>query len=195
MALGIARTVLLALLIFALHGPARAQVSTGDAPTFLGLKFPQQIGGASIGSTKDYEKIRPGLGYSVNYKLPGWAVDIYIYNLGQPAIPDDPDSKVVREQFEQAKADILSLGQSGEYANLVVKDEYVLGDSSGKTRLLCAAFAFFQNEVKLDVDSFLCLTSWKHQFIKFRMTTPQHLGSDIVVKNFLDAWSRLLWPS
>jgi hypothetical protein len=165
-----------------------------DLPTFLGLTFPQEIGGAVIGQPTDYEKNLLGFGYSLAYRRPGWKTDVYIYNL-RTVVPADPLSAAVKHEFNRAKREIFELQKRGFYSNVVAKNDYMLVDRSGHTRFVCAAFGFFHSQIQSKVDSFLCLTPWNGQFVKFRMTTPQRQDSRADARRFIEAWFKILWPS
>jgi hypothetical protein len=45
---------------------------------------------------------------------------------------------------------------------------------------------------KRDADSVLCLTAWKHKFLKFRMTTAHRAGGDLEAEDFFGAWAAML---
>jgi hypothetical protein len=162
--------------------------------TVFGLRLPAQIGGAERGAVKDYETTMPGLGYGVAYRLPGWTVDIYIYDLKLSSIPDDPTSTVAAEALAQAKNEVVGIGERGDYRNVVLRSDYTIRDAAGRTRFVCAMFTYHHVQLKKDVDSYLCLTAWKGKFVKFRMTTPRNDASSAVSRRFIEAWSGVLWP-
>ena len=162
--------------------------------TVYGLRLPAQIGGAERASIKDYETARPGLGYGVSYRLPGWTTDLYLYDLKLSSIPDDPTSTVVMEALTQAKNEVFGLGQRGDYKNVALKSDYTILDSAGRTRFVCAMFTYLHVKFKGDVDSYLCMTGWKGKLVKFRMTTPRNDASSAVARRFIEAWSSVLWP-
>lgn len=118
-----------AIVAIACASPARAE-------SYLGLTFPEQIGGAKLGEIHNYEKEQPGYGYSGAYDRPGWAIDVYIYDLGMSDISDDPLSEVVLRELVQAKGEILEVGRQGYYTDIKVKDEFVLKDAHGKALCL-----------------------------------------------------------
>ena len=69
------------------------------ALTFFGLTFPEKVADAKIGPARDFETSDPGLGYGVKYEKPGWAIDVFIYDLGRKSIPDDIDSDVLKKMY------------------------------------------------------------------------------------------------
>lgn len=169
-------------------------VAAGREPvTLMGLTFPAQIADAQIDGTHNFEKTNPGLGHSVAYLRPGWKVDVYIYDLRTPSIPDNPESKIVKGQLKQATNDIFEAGRRGTYDNVELKHEFSVADPEDRTRFVCSAFAYVHKSAG-DVDSFLCLASWQGKFVKFRMTTRRNANAQNMAKNFVDAWIALLWP-
>jgi hypothetical protein len=186
-------SVLVAVLSAALTVVAIAQVSIRSDEIF-GLRLPARIGGAHRIGVEDYETAKPGLGYSASYRLPGWTIDIYVYDLRLASIPDDPMSEVVKDAMLQAKAEIVVRGERGDYKNVMLRSDYTIVDSAGGTRFLCAMFTYRHLKIRADVDSYLCMTGWKGKFVKFRMTTPRNDASSAVSRRFIEAWSGVLWP-
>ena len=107
------------------------------ALTFLGLTFPEQVAGAKIGSTRDFETSDPGLGYGVKYEKPGWSIDVFIYDLRRKSIPDDIGSDVLKAQIAQAQGDILEQEKKGAYKQVKLTRSHVVNDSRGRGRFLC----------------------------------------------------------
>ncbi len=170
------------------------EIAAKEPPTLMGLTFPAQVADAKIGGTHNFEKKKPGLGHGVEYLRPGWKINVYIYDLRKPSIPDDPESGVVKTQLKQAMNDIFEAGRRGTYDNVELKREYAIADSERRTKLLCSAFLYVHKTAG-DVDSFLCVTSWQGKFIKFRMTTRRSDAAQDAAKKFLDAWIGILWPA
>jgi hypothetical protein len=163
------------------------------ALTFFGLTFPEQVAGAKIGSARDFETSDPGLGYGVKYEKPGWALDVFIYDLGRKSIPDDIDSDVLKAQIAQAQGDIFEQEKKGTYQQVKLTRSHVVNDSRGRGRLLCEDFTYVR-QPEGSVDSFLCLTGWKNKFVKFRLTTRRNPRSAAEAQRFVDAWLKILWP-
>jgi hypothetical protein len=175
-----------ALLMLGAIATARAAVA------YLGLTFPDRIGGAQIGTTQDFEATNPGLGYGVRYQKPGWAIDVYIYDLGRPSIPDDPGSDVLKAQVEQAQGDVFEQQKKGAYAGVKVTNSYVIKDARGQARFLCEDFSYVRQNVG-NVDSYLCLAGWHDKFVKFRLTTLHGSRSPAEARRFMEAWLKILW--
>jgi hypothetical protein len=176
-----------AVLILGAIATARA------AATYFGLTFPDRVADAQIGATHDFETSNPGLGYGVRYQKPGWAIDIYIYDLGRPSIPDDVGSDALKAQLEQAQGDVFEQQKRGAYAQVKVTASYVVKDARGRARFLCEDFSYIRKP-EGSVDSFLCLTGWNNKFVKFRLTTLRGERSAAEARRFMQAWLKVLWP-
>jgi len=163
------------------------------AETYFGLTFPDRVGDAKFASTRDFETTDPGLGYGVKYEKPGWAVDVFIYDLGRASIPDDLGSDVLKAQVKQAQGDVFEQQKKGAYANVKVTASYVIRDARRRDRFLCEDFNYVRQNVG-NVDSFLCLTGWHNKFVKFRLTTLHGSRSPAEARRFMEAWFKVLWP-
>lgn len=158
-----------------------------------GLSIPDRVGSLVYGRTIDFESKSPGLGYALRFGgQPGWMVDVYLYDLGMKTIPADAVSEVIRNQLAQARGDVFELGKRGTYANVTDKGDFKV-PATGKPRFICASFNYLRGDrVDIDVDSFLCLSSWNNKFVKIRMTAPKGtlVRSDAI--GFVQAWIELL---
>ena len=163
------------------------------ALTFFGLTFPERVADAKIGPARDFETSDPGLGYGVKYEKPGWAMDVFIYDLGRKSIPGDIDSEVLKAQIAQARGDILEQEKKGAYQKVKLTRSHVINDSRGRGRFLCEDFSYIRDP-EGSVDSFLCLTGWKNKFVKFRLTTRPNPRSAAESQRFVEAWLKILWP-
>jgi hypothetical protein len=193
MAAPIAWTVLVALAILGLQGPARAQVPASEAATFHGLTFPANVAGAERISVRDYEKDDPGLGYSAGYRQSGAVTTVYIYDLKKSGIPDDPSAPMIKAEFESAKADMLRALRQAGYRNVEPKDLFSFFDAGNRMRLACASAGMMRSEEPRALVSSVCVGGWRGKFIKFRSTGEQQSQPD--VSRFMRAWIDLLWPS
>lgn len=169
--------------------------SAQNAGTVYGLTVPAQVDRLTRGPPVDYESKSPGLGYAFRFSgHPGWTVDVYIYDFQLKSIPADLNSAVVIDQFKRAQNDIFALGQSGGYANVRATGTFEVA-RAGKPAFHCAAFNYLRGEKRdIDVDSFLCLTSWNDKFVKFRMTGVKGSITRYDAVSFVTAWIPLLWP-
>jgi hypothetical protein len=175
--------------------PRAQPAPSGEVESIFGLRLPPQIAGAQREAVTDYEKTHPGLGYSVRYRLPGWTTDIYIYDLKQSAIPDDPMSGIVQAERDHAKNDVFLLAQRGDYRNVTAGQDYTITDAGGRPRLICSALSYFHVARNTELDSYLCLGGWHGKFVKFRMSTPRDPTAAAASRRFIDAWIAVLWPS
>jgi hypothetical protein len=71
----------------------------------FGLKAPDEIEGFTLNGSTDFEKIKPGDGYGLDYSQSGWKLDVFIYDLKRAAIPEYAKSAIVRAEFERVRAD------------------------------------------------------------------------------------------
>ena len=158
-----------------------------------GLSIPDRVGGLVYARTIDFESKSPGLGYALRFGgKPGWMVDVYLYDLGQRTIPADAESDVIRNQLAQARGDVFELGKRGTYANVTDKGDFTV-PATGKPRFICSSFSYRRGErTDIDVESYLCLSSWKDKFVKVRMTAPKATMSRADASNFVQAWIELL---
>ena len=158
-----------------------------------GLSIPDRVGSLVYVRTIDFESKSPGLGYALRFSgQPGWMVDVYLYDLGLKTIPSDAESDVIKNQLAQARGDIFELGKRGTYANVTDKGSFTV-PAAGEPRFICASFNYLRGErVDIDVDSYLCLSSWKDKFVKIRMTAPKGTMSRSDATSFVQAWVELL---
>jgi hypothetical protein len=163
------------------------------AVQFLGLTFPDRVADTKVGQTHDFEAANPGLGYSVRYDKPGWAIDVYVYALQMSSIPDDVNSELLKAQLTQAQGDIFEQEKKGTYAQVKVVGSRVIKDSRGQARFTCKDFSYIRQDLG-NVDSYLCLTGWNNKFVKFRLTTTHDPKSAAEANRFVRAWIPLLWP-
>jgi hypothetical protein len=169
--------------------------SAQDTASIYGLTVPAKVDGLTRGQPVDYESKSPGLGYALRFSgHVGWTVDVYIYDFQLKSIPSDLNADVVVGQFKRAQNDIFELGRRGGYANVQASGQFEVA-REGKPIFHCAAFNYLRGDMRdIDVDSFLCLTTWNDKFVKFRMTGVKgSIARDDVI-SFLTAWIPLLRP-
>lgn len=158
-----------------------------------GLSIPDRVGSLSYERTVDFESKTPGLGYALRFGgRSGWMVDVYLYDLGLKTIPADAESEVVRNQLAQARGDVFELGKRGTYAGVTDTGDFRI-PAAGKPRFICAGFNYLRGDrVDIDVDSYLCLSSWNDKFVKVRMTAPKGTLTRSDATSFVGAWIDLL---
>ena len=187
----IGRMLLSALVLAALQSAALAQVPPTQTVTLYGLTFPPAVADAERFSVREYEKDNPGLGYSVGYRWPDAVATVYVYDLKQSDIPDDPSTPTIKAQFAAASADICRTQQQGVYLKVESRGEFSMADGRARTHLLCAAF--WLTRAGGEFASYLCVGGWNNKFVKFRITREQQ--SQPEAQRFLQAWVDLLWPN
>ncbi len=118
------------------------------------------------------------LGYSVNYDAKGGSrVSVYVYNGGRTDIKNTLTG-AVKQEIEQAKAEIDMIAEMGAYQNVKVeKDEKAkLAGKTGKIDTLRKVLSFKArgNEMHSEIVIF----PFEGNFVKFRMTRPKSLGPE-----------------
>jgi hypothetical protein len=181
------------LAVVAVLVSAAAAFAQEKSKVVYGLSIPDRVGSLVYKRTIDFESKSPGLGYALRFSgQPGWMVDVYLYDFGLKTIPADAESEVIRNQLAQARGDIFELGKRGTYANVTDKGDFTV-PASGKPRFICSSFSYLRGErVDIDVESYLCLSSWKDKFVKVRMTAPKGALARSDAIDFVQAWIELL---
>ncbi len=176
-----------ALMLVACAGRAGA-----EPVTMLGLAFPDAVDGFVRGDTRDYESTHPGAGYSAAYRRNAWTATVFIYDLRMKSIPDDPLAPLVREQVQQASAEVHRAVAAGAWEKASNRGTYNL-PNAGRARFQCADFALVRAGGQ-ELDSLLCITKWRGKFIKFRISGAKQSDGTAGARRFVEAWSEVLWP-
>jgi hypothetical protein len=159
----------------------------------FGLRAPEEISGFTLNDSTNFERIRPGDGYGLDYSQSGWKLDVFIYDLKRAAIPDDAKSAIVRAEFERARADAFLAQPNGIYAQVYLRRNFTIDEAGGKrTRFQCAAFHLTRDGAKPQ-DGYLCVTAWNNKFVKFRLTTLADNITEPAARKFVAAWIPVLW--
>lgn len=158
----------------------------------FGLKAPEEIEGFTLNDSTNFEKIKPGDGFGLDYSQSGWKLDVFIYDLKRNAIPEDAKSAIVRAEFERSREDAFLAQPRGLYAQVYLRRNFTIEDPGNRTRFQCAAFHLTRDGAKPQ-DGFLCITSWNNKFIKFRMTTLAERDTEHAARQHMTAWVPVLW--
>jgi hypothetical protein len=158
----------------------------------FGLKAPEEIEGFTLNDSTNFDKIKPGDGYGLDYSQSGWKLDVFIYDLKRAAIPDDVKTAIVKAEFERSRAEAFLAQPRGLYAQVYLRRNFTIEDSTKRTRFQCAAFHLTRDGAKPQ-DGYLCLTSWNNKFIKFRLTTLSDNNTEAAARKYVAAWVPLLW--
>ena len=156
-----------------------------------GLQFPGKLGGFVLTKTDTYEQ--KALGTSLRYEDADRAkVNVFIYDMGIPDLPDDINAEVVKQHVQQMTADIYTLEKRGEYVG--VKE---LLDGTVQMGKLRGWFKVFEYSQKGDPGasggptrkSYAVLTVSQKNFIKVRVTcwASDGMRADRKLREFLDA--------
>jgi hypothetical protein len=181
------------LTVIAVLVSATAALAQEKLKDVYGLSIPDRVGSLVYERTINFELKTPGLGYALHFGgRPGWMVDVYLYDLGQRTIPADAESDVIKNQLAQARGDVFELGKRGSYAGVTDKGDFNV-PASGKPRFICSSFSYRRGEqVNIEVESYLCLSSWKDKFVKVRMTGPKGTMVRSDATDFVRAWIELV---
>ena len=186
-----ARTALFALVFAA----AATVPAFGIASvSVFGLKAPEEIEGFTLNDSTNFEKVKPGEGYGLDYSRSGWKLDVFIYDLKRAAIPDDAKSAIVRAEFERVRADAFLAQPRGLYAQVYLRRNFTIEDPGRRTRFQCAAFHLTRDGAKPQ-DGYLCVASWNNKFVKLRLTTlsDNDNDSETAARKYVNAWIPVLW--
>lgn len=130
--------------------------------------LPKNIAGLEFKDAHEFED--PRLGIGITYAREGEGLDLFIYDGGRKEIASGIDSAFVREQFEQAKADIQEAARQGmvEQASLESEGIVQLGSHEPKVRAKEAVFRLKKGESELK--SYLYVTAGNNHIFKIRYT-------------------------
>jgi hypothetical protein len=136
--------------------------------------LPKSIAGLEFKGAHKFED--PRLGIGITYARKGEGLDLFIYDGGQKEIASGIDSAFVREQFEQAKADVQEAARQGilEQASLESEGVVQLGSHEPKVRAREAVFRLKKGES--DVKSYLYITAGNNHVFKIRYTALKFGG-------------------
>ena len=109
----------------------------------------------------------PRLGYTITYVDEGSRLDIFFYDYGIVDIPDGIDSKVLREHYEEVKA---QLKKSGAYSRVTLQSERQVSLGSSEIPALEAHYLLQAGQSK--IVSFIYLTAKYGEFIKVGLRLP-----------------------
>jgi hypothetical protein len=160
--------------------------------TVFGLRFPEEVAGFTLNDSTNLERATPGQGYSLDYSLPGWKLDVFVYDLKRAAIPDDARSAIVRAEFERSREDAFLSAPRGPFAQVYLRRNFTIEDGKKLTRFQCAAFHMRRDGAKPQ-DGFLCVTALRNKFVKLRLTTLAHQGTETQARQHVAAWIPVLW--
>jgi len=182
------RTALFALVFAAAAtGPAFGIASVN----VFGLRAPEEIEGFTLNDSTNFEKIKPGDGYGLDYSQSGWKLDVFVYDLKRAAIPEDVKSAIVKAEFERSRAEAFLAQPRGLYVQVYLRRNFTI-DAGGRTRFQCAAFHLTRDGAKPQ-DGYLCLTSWNNKFVKFRLTTLADPSTENAARRYIAGWVPILW--
>ena len=154
-----------------------------------GLQFPGKLAGFVLTKTDTYEQKE--LGTSLRYEdTERTKVNVFVYDLGIPDLPDDINAQVVRQHVQQMAGDIYALEKRGDYVGV----REVL-DGTVQIGKLKGWFKVFEYSQKGDPGasegptrkSYAVLTVSHKNFIKVRLTcwASDGMRADRKLREFL----------
>ena len=162
--------------------------------------MPLTLGLSKRGEIKDFEATNPGLGQAVQYALPGWRNTLFVYDLKRTDIPEAADAAVIAPQLAQAAADILTLKQRGDYADVEEGLAFTV-PSGANARFHCKSYVLKSptplggvKSATSEFDSYLCVTTWRQKFVKARLTTARRPAAAREAAAFIAALDQALKP-
>ena len=158
----------------------------------FGLRAPEEIEGFTLNDSTNFEKVKPGDGYGLDYSQSGWKLDVFVYDLKRAAIPEDVKTAIVKAEFERSRAEAFLAQPRGLYAQVYLRRNFTIDDPAHRTRFQCAAFHLTRDGAKPQ-DGYLCLTSWNNKFVKFRLTTLADTNTEDAARKYVAAWMPVLW--
>ena len=148
-----------------------------------GLILPYEIGWVHFDTATDNEPQARGLGVTLQYSAPHLKCSVYIYDREYSHIPDDLNDELVREEFEAAQRDVMSVNPDfTPWPDRPARQDsleryYRVGDDAREASLLL-------------------LTTARRRFIKARLTWSREPVIDRIALQSVDRLitvTRRLW--
>lgn len=137
----------------------------------LDVTLPAEIGWLHFQSSFESEREHPGTGWTFAYGAPGIKATIFIYNRTVSGIAGGPEVRVVRDEFERSRREMLS------YRNTIRPLEGPRPQGAFLTQLF-----------KIDDQfSLLAVTAWQGYFLKLRLTHEPHMIVTDMANQSVDA--------
>jgi hypothetical protein len=155
-----------------------AAAAHAETAAAMAAAMPASLGTFARVGTMDYEARRPGLGHAVRYRAGATHADVFIYDLGEPGVPDGAGSGRVRAQHRQMLADIEQVYR--QQGRRIAAQSLIDGVATG---LGCTSFRFAAAD-GAEGYSLACLTGAGGQFVKIRVTGPADDASIAAMHGF-----------
>lgn len=136
--------------------------------------LPKVIAGLPFAGAKKFEDPRLGLG--ITYENEGASLTLLIYNAGHKEIPQGLDSELLREQFEQAKADVQEAVRQGIWGKASLEREGVVQMGSHEPTVSAREAAFELSKGDIVLGSYIYMTAGNNFLFKVRYTVPRSGG-------------------
>lgn len=163
--------VLGALLLSACAGGGAPTVPAPPTLEALAQRLPANVAGFARGDTTWHERDRPGLGVAVDYAGPARSAvaTVSLYDRAAGAVPDDPGSARLREEFDTALADVLATadGRTAQRMSESGRSEVAV---PGGAPLSCSRLDGLYG--RQEVRTLVCLGAAGGRFLKVQVTSP-----------------------
>jgi hypothetical protein len=157
-----------------------------------GIRLGTHYAGFVRRKVTDNEGEHPGLGVAVTYHGDDRGEStIFIYDNGLSEIPDGPTSQLVRQEFDRATGDVLTLGEQLPNTRVDIVDRYGTGSPDRGPEFLCAEFIL--SDPRGPRRTFLYLTGAHGHFVKIRITLRTNDAADPTARDFADAIANQLF--
>ena len=165
-----------------LPGYPYKRVEEKESPEVLLECLPKQI--ATFVAKEEIQVYeQKELGASLTYHSPYMTASIYIFDLGQPIIPDGIDSDSLKQAYMQAQSDILQAESMGLYENVSKQTDESTDILFNKNQTVSLLRAYFTCDIKdeglkYNIRLDLYMTGIRNHIVKIRVTYPNLHAKD-----------------
>jgi hypothetical protein len=149
-------------------GTARAEYLVME----VGLQFPDRLGSVPLWKGERYPEAM--LGHGIEYRGPGFAGSVYVYDAGNPNIPNGTANDIVRTQFARARNEIAAYQRQQNLPEPQLLSEEPIRVNN--VEFLTASFRIVRSNV--ESLSLVAMTGYRRHFIKIRVTVPAASGAE-----------------
>ena len=137
----------------------------------VGLQFPDRLGSVPLWKGERYPQA--ALGHGIEYRGPGFAGSVYVYDAGNPNVPNGTSNEVVRTQFARARNEIIAYQRKQNLPEPQLLSEQPIRDSS--VEFLAASYRVVRGNT--ETVSLIAMTGYRRHFIKIRVSVPAGSGA------------------
>jgi len=183
-------TVRFCLVLLAFLAPLGIGTASAEYPVEeVGLRFPDQLGGAQL--VRGHRYPQDYLGHSISYARGGLGASIYVYHGGQSNIPDGITGPVIRAQFAKARGDIAAVQRQQNAPEPQLLGERTI--DAGGVEFVSASYLYMRQN--RDAYSLVALTGFRRHFVKLRVSVWAEGGAAMgsaQIEEFVQSLGRFL---